>query len=129
MSVEDELKTALIQVLVNNNYKVIPKPVENADGSHTISVTIKPGTVITPTTQATQSNDVSNVEKETKTMIGKYVIGNEKALIGGLSAGILSLLGQFGVNNQLTLKEAAYSLAAWVVTHVAVYLTTNTPTA
>jgi hypothetical protein len=57
------------------------------------------------------------------------IIGNEKAVIGGLSAGILTLLGQLGVNNQMTLKEVVYALVTWVITHVVVYSTTNTPIA
>jgi hypothetical protein len=59
-------------------------------------------------------------------MITNLLIGNEKALNGGLAAGIVSLLGQVGVSGQVTVKEAAYSLATWVVAHIVIWLTTNT---
>ena len=62
-------------------------------------------------------------------MFNKYLVGNEKAIVGGLGAGVVSLLGQFGVSSQLTLKEALYSVLTWIVTHVLVYHTTNTPKA
>lgn len=54
-----------------------------------------------------------------------FILGNEKAIIGGLSAGILSLLSSVGITGQMTVKDAAYAVATWVITHVVVYLTTN----
>lgn len=59
-------------------------------------------------------------------MISKLVVGHEKALLGGIAAGVLALLGQLGVNGQMTVKEAVYALVAWVGTHGIVYLSTNT---
>jgi hypothetical protein len=98
--------------------KVLPKAVEVPE----------PGTVIPPTPGLTVENvPNNNLTKGTPSMIQKYIIGNEKAIIGGLSAGILTLVSQIGVNGQMTIKEAAYSVASWVVTHVLVYITTNTP--
>lgn len=54
-----------------------------------------------------------------------FILGNEKAITGGLSAGILTLLSSVGITGQMTVKNAVYALAAWVVTHIVVYLTTN----
>lgn len=59
-------------------------------------------------------------------MFNKLIVGNEKAVVGGLSAGVLSLVGQLGVNGQMTVKEAIYAVGAWVITHLAVYISTNT---
>lgn len=61
-------------------------------------------------------------------MLNKLIIGREKAVIGGLSAGILSLVGQLGVNGQMTLKEGIYAVATWLVTHLVIYTSTNTYT-
>lgn len=60
-------------------------------------------------------------------MFNKLLVGNEKAVVGGLSAGVVALLGQVGINSQLTLKEAVYAAVTWLITHVVVYATTNTP--
>lgn len=60
-------------------------------------------------------------------MFSNLLIGNEKAVLGGLSAGLLALLGQLGVNGQMTLKEAIYAIVTWVITHAVVWLSTNTP--
>lgn len=62
-------------------------------------------------------------------MFNKFLVGNEKACIGGVSAAAISLLGQLGVNGQLTLKEAVYAVVTWVFTHLVVWVTTNTPKA
>lgn len=59
-------------------------------------------------------------------MFSNLIVSNEKAVIGGLSAGVLTLLSQLGVNSQMTLKEAVWAVVAWVITHLAVYATTNT---
>ena len=61
-------------------------------------------------------------------MFSKLLIGNEKSIIGGISAGVLSLGGQVGVNGQLTLKEGAYSIVTWVITHLVIWITTNSST-
>lgn len=58
-------------------------------------------------------------------MFKKYILGNEKAIIGSLAAGIVSLLGQVGVNGQMTVKEAIYSVLTLVATHAAVWTSTN----
>lgn len=61
-------------------------------------------------------------------MFNKLIAGREKAVIGGASAGVLALIGQLGVNGQMTLKEAIYALVTWVFTHIMVYVSTNSPT-
>jgi len=53
--------------------------------------------------------------------------GKEKAFVGGLVTGLVTLIVQLQQSGQFTTKEFLFSLAAWVATHVAIYLTTNTP--
>lgn len=55
------------------------------------------------------------------------LLGNEKALVGGITAGALSLLALVGVTGNMTVKEALYALGSWVVTHATVWLTSTTP--
>lgn len=59
-------------------------------------------------------------------MFNKLLAGQEKAIIGGAVAGILALLGQVGVNSQITLKEGIAAVVTWLVTHAFIWLTTNT---
>lgn len=59
-------------------------------------------------------------------MFDNLILGNEKAVVGGLSAGLLTLLSQLGVNGQMTVKEAVYAGVSWVVTHILIYVVTNT---
>lgn len=54
-----------------------------------------------------------------------FILGNEKAIVGGLSAGILTLLSSVGITGQMTVKDAVYAVATWVLTHVVIYLTAN----
>lgn len=60
-------------------------------------------------------------------MFTTLLIGNEKAILGGLSAGLLALLGQLGVNGKMTVKEAIYAVLTWLFTHAVIWLTTNSP--
>lgn len=55
------------------------------------------------------------------------VTGKEKAFIGGLGAGITTFAGQLSVGGKLDTKTVAWSLGAWLATHLFVYYTTNTP--
>lgn len=55
------------------------------------------------------------------------ITGNEKSLIGGLVAGTLTLVVQLQQSGQLTSKEGLLSIAAWVLTQIAVWITANTP--
>lgn len=59
-------------------------------------------------------------------MFNKFIVGNEKSIIGATAAGIVSLLGQVGVSGQMTLKEAIYSLVTALFTHLTVWTSTNT---
>lgn len=59
-------------------------------------------------------------------MFSKFIMGNEKAIIGAISAGIVSLLGQVGVSGQMTIKEVIYSLVTALFTHATVWSSTNT---
>lgn len=58
-------------------------------------------------------------------MLTNLLIGNEKAIIGGLTSGILTLLAQVNITGQMTTKELVTSAATWGVTHLAVWLGTN----
>ena len=60
-------------------------------------------------------------------MFKKLVVGNEKAIIGGVIAALLTVLAQLGVNGNMTIKSALYALGNYVLTHTAVWVTTNTP--
>ena len=55
------------------------------------------------------------------------VTGKEKAFIGGLGAGITTLAGQLQVGGKLDVQTVAWSVGAWVATHVFVYYATNSP--
>lgn len=55
------------------------------------------------------------------------ITGKEKAFLGGLGAGITAFAGQLSVNDRVDLKTVAWSVGAWVITHLFVYYTTNTP--
>lgn len=58
-------------------------------------------------------------------MLNSLISGKEKAVLGGLSAGVLALLGQLGVNSNLTIKEGVYAAITWLGTHFVIWLTTN----
>lgn len=58
-------------------------------------------------------------------LILNLVAGKQKAVVGGLVAGVLSLLSTVGVSGDLTVKEALLAAASWVVTHGLVYLKAN----
>lgn len=51
--------------------------------------------------------------------------GNEKAVVGGLVAGALTLLALVGITGEMTVREALVALANWIVTHAVVYLKAN----
>jgi len=57
------------------------------------------------------------------------ITGKEKAFIGGLGAGITTFAGQLSVGGKLDAKTVAWSLGAWLATHLFVYYTTNTAVA
>ena len=54
------------------------------------------------------------------------VTGKEKAVLGGMVAGITTLSSQIVVNQQITLKEVVLSLVAWLLVHSTVWVTSNT---
>lgn len=54
------------------------------------------------------------------------VTGKEKAFVGGLGAGITTFAGQLSVGGKLDAQTVAWSVGAWVATHLFVYYTTNT---
>lgn len=53
--------------------------------------------------------------------------GNEKAILGGLTSALVALNVQVQQTGLLDTKEVLTSLAAYVATHLAVWLATNTP--
>lgn len=53
--------------------------------------------------------------------------GNEKAYIGGLVAGLVTLAIQLQQTGQFTTKEFLLSAGAWLIVHLGVYTATNTP--
>lgn len=54
--------------------------------------------------------------------------GNEKAFVGGLLAFASTSFIQLQQSvNGYTLKDFGWSVAAWVVVHLGIWLTTNTP--
>ena len=55
------------------------------------------------------------------------ITGSEKAFLGGIVSGLVTLIVQLQQSGQFTTKEAAYSVGAYIFTHIAVWLTTNTP--
>jgi hypothetical protein len=56
--------------------------------------------------------------------------GNEKAFIGGLAGFLATTIVQLEQQSgSYTLHDFLTSLAAWVVVHLSVYVTTNTPVA
>lgn len=55
------------------------------------------------------------------------ITGKEKAFIGGLGAGITTLAGQLQVGGKLDVQTVAWSVGAWVATHLFVYYATNSP--
>lgn len=55
------------------------------------------------------------------------ITGKEKAVVGGLGAGITTLAGQLQVGGKFSVSVVAWSVAAWLATHIFVYATTNTP--
>lgn len=57
------------------------------------------------------------------------ITGKEKAFLGGLGAGITAFAGQLSVSEKINIKTLAWSVGAWVFTHVVVYYTTNTSVA
>lgn len=60
-------------------------------------------------------------------MLNKLITGQEKAIIGGATAGVLTLLALVGISGQMTVKEAVYALVSWLFTHALVWTATNTP--
>lgn len=56
-----------------------------------------------------------------------HLTGNEKAVLGGLVAALATVIVQLQQSGQLTLHEFLVALGSYVVTHVTVWLTTNTP--
>lgn len=55
------------------------------------------------------------------------ITGKEKAFLGGLGAGITAFAGQLAATNgQINVKTLAWSVGAWVFTHLFVYYTTDT---
>lgn len=58
-----------------------------------------------------------------------HLTGNEKAFIGGLMAFLATTIVQVQQTGQFTLHEFYWSLASWAVTHLTVFVTTNTPKA
>ena len=54
------------------------------------------------------------------------ITGNEKAVMGGLIAGLATIIVQLQQSGQLTLHEVLVSLGAYVFTHLSVWVTTNT---
>lgn len=54
------------------------------------------------------------------------ITGKEKAFVGGLGAGITTFAGQLSVGGKLDAQTVAWSVGAWVATHLFVYYTTNT---
>lgn len=59
------------------------------------------------------------------TIYGVLVYGKEKAVVSAVVSFALSLLGQVGVNGEMTVKEALTSLGISVLTHASVYYTNN----
>lgn len=59
-------------------------------------------------------------------MISKLILGQEKAVVGGIVTALLTLLSQVGVNGQMTVHDALYALVAWIIAHFVIWLTTNT---
>lgn len=57
------------------------------------------------------------------------ITGKEKAFVGGLGAGVTTFAGQLSVGGKLDAQTVAWSVGAWLATHLFVYYTTNTPTA
>lgn len=56
------------------------------------------------------------------------ITGKEKAFIGGLGAGVTAFAGQLAATNgKVDVKTLAWSVGAWVFTHLFVYYTTDTP--
>jgi hypothetical protein len=53
------------------------------------------------------------------------ITGKEKAFVGGLGAGITTFAGQLSVGGKLDAQTVAWSVGAWVATHLFVYYTTN----
>jgi hypothetical protein len=58
-------------------------------------------------------------------MLQQYFIASQKAIVGGLAAALLSGLAIIGVTGDMTVKDACVALANYVVTHLAVWYTTN----
>lgn len=54
-----------------------------------------------------------------------FIEGQEKAVVGGLVSGALTLLALVGVTGEMTVKEALVALANWALTHAAVWYKTN----
>ncbi len=55
------------------------------------------------------------------------ITGKEKAFVGGLGAGITTFAGQLSIGGKLDAQTVAWSVGAWLATHLFVYYTTNTP--
>ncbi len=55
------------------------------------------------------------------------ITSNEKAIIGGLTAALVTVIVQLQQTNQFTLHEFWVALVAYALTHASVWVTTNTP--
>lgn len=53
------------------------------------------------------------------------ITGKEKAFLGGLGAGLTTFAGQLSLSGKVDVKTVAWSLGAWLATHLFVYYTTN----
>jgi hypothetical protein len=54
---------------------------------------------------------------------------NEKAVAGGLATALITVIVQLQNSGPFTLHDFLVALGAYIVTHVSVWLTTNTPKA
>lgn len=54
-----------------------------------------------------------------------YILGNEKAIIAGVTSGLLSLLAQVKITGQMTTKEVVTALVTWVFVHATTWLASN----
>lgn len=55
------------------------------------------------------------------------ITGSEKAVLGGLTAFLVTVNVQIQQAGQLTTKEILLSVVAYILTHVTVWAATNTP--
>lgn len=60
-----------------------------------------------------------------KSLYQFVVAGNQKAIVGGLVAGVLSLLTMVNISGQMTVREALFAIGTWLVTHSLVWFKAN----